>query len=317
MNDKQLKPLPLSAKTLERYKLRSRQRQKPGLLGGHLTRHKGQSLEFREFAPYTLGDDIRHIDWRNSARYGRSQDLLVRRFVAEEQLSLVISLDTRDTMALPALLPKIQMAAWLAEAIASISLHSHDRVMLHRLFGQTSNSMVEWRGASRGERIHAALRQLLRYQGQTDTVNLKVLHNYLPPTAIWLIITDLYFDLDEQAKLLARKIATAQDGLRWIILIDLDSWPHEKSLLGEGARLIEGPKLSASKTEFEISQEATQQIETNIKTHKAQFQKLIRRAGHDTVLWRWPASEIIQADQMFRSLFLADPILQRLFMRNL
>lgn len=279
-------------------------------------RRQGQSLEFRELAPYTLGDDIRHVDWLASARYGRPDDLLVRRFVAEEQLTVLISVDTRDTMELPQAMPKQQIALWLAEVVAWIALRSDDRVILHRLFGGRGSSIVELRGSENLRTIRFVLRRFEIDPQPAPSANLKELRPYLSPATVWLILTDFYFELDEQAVRLARQIAAAQDGWRWVILVDLNSWPHEKASLGEGVRRIEGPGLLSPESPYDITLENLQYIEEKIETHKLRFQKLIRGAGCDLVRWFWPAQEQPEPAQFFRNTFLTDKVLQRLFMRE-
>jgi hypothetical protein len=290
------------------------------MIGAHLMRRKGQSLEFREFAPYTLGDDIRHVDWRASARYGAGEDWLVRNFAAEEQLTIVISIDTRDTMGLPEAAPKVQIAFWLAEAIALIALCSNDQVILHRLFGRPAGSVVELRSSGdvhpTRSALHSALRRFSVYDGPTHPANLKVLSPYLPPAAVWVILTDLYFPWDKQAHLLARRIAAAQDGLRWVILVDLDSWPHEMVILGEGVRLIEGPRSKLTDTPVDITSDSIREVETKIDLHKRRFKKLIHHAVCDVISWKWPSSEKPEPESFFRNAFLGDKVLQRLFMRE-
>lgn len=322
-----LEALPLSSALLERYRIKSRQQHRPSLMGGHLMRRKGQSLEFREYVPYMPGDDIRHVDWRASARSGTGEDLLVRRFVAEEHLTLVISIDTRDTMALPERCSKIQLAMWLAEAIAWVTLRSDDRVVLHRLFGQDRNSLVELRGSGGLGRIRSTLRRFSpSYQNAenpvdpVNTANLSILRPYLPPTAVWVILTDFYFE-QAHAQNLARQIASAQDGLRWVILVDLDSWPYEKAILGEGARRIDGPGLNIEQREFEITAENLKQVEHEIDAHKRDFLDRIPRTGYDLNLWKWPKEvDTTLSDErfqrFFKDRFLADSILQRLFMKE-
>lgn len=311
-----LAPLPLSLAFLERYRIRARRHYRPSLVGGHLMRRKGQSLEFHELVPYILGDDIRYVDWRASARHGAAKDLLVRSFVSEEQLTLVISVDTCDTMRLPEAMPKMQIAFWLAEAVALIALRSDDRVVLHRLFGRSR--VGEMSGSSDFRRKRSGVRSILRRFGEGNaatTANLAVLRPHLPPAAVWLILTDLYLG-DDQASMLAREIATVQDGLRWVILIDLDSWPHEKAILGEGVRLIEGPGRRSSDTPVDIHAQNILKVEAEIKGHKQRFRQSIRRAGCDVVSWQWPAVGCPEPDQFFRSAFTEDKVLQRLFMRE-
>src|SRR6267142_6478022 len=144
---------PLSTAFLEQFRLRARQRTRAGQVGAHLRRRQGQSLEFRDFTPYTPGDDVRYIDWRVSLRVGQRGDLLVRRFGAEEQLTLAVSVDNRPRMHLPEHAPKIVMAGWLARALGEVALRRGDRVVLHRLFGAGPPGVVELR---QRRTLHAA-----------------------------------------------------------------------------------------------------------------------------------------------------------------
>ena len=122
--------LPIPSSQLDRYRLRLRQRDRGTVAGAHLIRQRGQSLEFREFRPYLPGDDIRHVDWRASARHQRRNELVVRTFEHEVQTRVVISIDTRATMRLPDVAPKLQLARWFAEAMAYIAGRYADSVAL-------------------------------------------------------------------------------------------------------------------------------------------------------------------------------------------
>jgi len=307
----QLQPLPLSRGTLARYRMATRRQRRAGMVGGHQVRRKGQSLDFREYEHYQPGDDIRHVDWRASARYGDVNDLLVRHYAAEEQLTMVISIDTRATMHLPESLPKLQIAAWLVEATASIALASQDRIYLHRLFGPAANSLFSLRGTSSSGRIRAVLRRFA--EEREETVNLKPLRTCLAPTTVWVIATDLYFG--GSAARLAQEIARAQDGYCWVVLIDLDSWPLERAILGEGARRIEGPGLETKHNRFEITSANLAMVETKIRDHKDRFFAKTRRSSCDRVPWHWPVAGTEPAT-FFRDRFLEDPVIQRLFMKD-
>ena len=46
--------------------------------GQYLSKARGRGMEFDDFRPYQSGDDIRHIDWRVSARTGTTQTKLFR-----------------------------------------------------------------------------------------------------------------------------------------------------------------------------------------------------------------------------------------------
>jgi hypothetical protein len=318
----QIKPFPLSRAVLENYRISSRRQKRPGLVGGHQMRRKGQSLEFYDYRPYMPGDDIRHVDWRASARHGSAEDLLVRTYVAEEQLTLIISIDTRDSMQLPAVMPKGLIAAWLAEAVSWITLRSGDQVILHRLFGSSGGSLDQLYGTSGLNAVRPVLQRFFSHKEKKGSpqANLQILQRYLKPAVVWLIISDLYFDMEAETNSegikLARRIAEAQDGMRWIILLDTDSWPYEKIYLGEGSRKIEGPALPVMEHPLEIDAPTILKVENRIKEHKQHLKEQISRGANDYLCWRWPAQEQPLPAAFFEDTFGKDRVLQRLFMKE-
>ena len=63
-----------------------------GTLGGpYLTKLKGRGMEFAEARSYQPGDDVRHIDWRVTARTGRTHTKLFRE-ERERPVMLVLDL---------------------------------------------------------------------------------------------------------------------------------------------------------------------------------------------------------------------------------
>lgn len=75
-----LDPLDLSSKRVFFGKLKGERRSK----------RRGQSVEFADHRPYTMGDDIRHIDWNI---YARLDHLFLKLFLEEEDLSLHVVID--------------------------------------------------------------------------------------------------------------------------------------------------------------------------------------------------------------------------------
>lgn len=64
--------------------------------GQHRAVRRGQGSEFDSLREYVIGDDVRSIDWRSSARRG---DVLVRTWRPERDRRLVLVLDTGRTSA--------------------------------------------------------------------------------------------------------------------------------------------------------------------------------------------------------------------------
>ena len=278
-------------------------------------RRKGQSLEFRDFAAYTPGDDIRHVDWTASFRHSLGEELLVKNFAAEEQMTLAISVDVRESMKLPGSMPKLQIAAWLAEAVARIALASGDRVLFHPLFGQ-GLPVFTVAGPGQASRIRETFQSWALQAGEEGKSNLDALRGRLPPACVWMILTDVYFGSGQVIRELSHQIGNARRGHRWIVLADLDSWPSERAALGIGARKIEGPGLAYRTRWVDISHRTLRSVESRIEEHKTHFRELVDGAGLDWLSWHWPPNPEPDGLRFFKDRFFHDPVIRRLFMKE-
>ncbi len=317
---------------LEQYRLEARRLTRRNLVGGHIVQRQGQSLDFHDYASYTPGDDIRHVDWRTSMRtYGRevfqlSDKWLIRRFMADRHMTLYISIDTHPTMTLPRIqtrnlqgpvpnISKLQIALWLAEALSFVAMQYKDQVVWHPLFGRHAGV----RPMNRVEQIQDGYKTIesavaqLTSGSDADMLNQEGLSRYLPPSAAWIIITDFYFS-EKAAQQLLGHIQAAQEGRRWIILVDLDSWGYEQAMLLDRFCQIEGPeseskKLRATKVQLE-------KVRSRIIEHKHTILESIKRV--DCTEWRWGmdlnTAERIQS--FFEKSFQGDLELKRLFMKD-
>lgn len=63
--------------------------------GPALSHHRGHGMELHDVRPYQSGDDIRHMDWRATAR---SSKPTTKVFLEERQHSLFLVVDRRPTM---------------------------------------------------------------------------------------------------------------------------------------------------------------------------------------------------------------------------
>jgi hypothetical protein len=307
---------------VERLRRASRERFRSGLVGAHLARRRGQSLEFREFAAYLPGDDVRTVDWRASARFGLTdvRRWLVRRFDAEEHVQVAVSIDLGETMAGPDALPKWVVAGWLAEALAWALLRSGHGVVLHGLHTDAPVPPVRLRGGRDARRARSSVSALLArsFGGSARRfpfgprgrpagagprrANLDALWPHLPPAAVWVAITDCYA-VPKRGRELAAALRRAQDGQRWVLLVELDSWPHERAFVGEGARRILGPGLDPDGVAVEIEREDLDGAGAAIEENAAPYRRAVR-GGH--VRWPWPRQGRVEGGAFFRRALEAD-----------
>ncbi len=94
--------------------------------GRYLSVSKGRGMEFDEIRPYQMGDDIRTIDWRVTARTGKTHTKLFRE---ERERPVFISVDYRASMqfATRGVFKAVQ-AAKLAALLAWVAQHQGDKV---------------------------------------------------------------------------------------------------------------------------------------------------------------------------------------------
>jgi len=105
-------------------------RRAAGLLEGrHRSIFTGHGQDFDDQVEYRPGDDIGDIDWKSSARAGHP---IIRRFVRESNLSMVVAVDTGRNMAAaaPSGEPKSKVAMFAADVVAYLARSRGDLVAL-------------------------------------------------------------------------------------------------------------------------------------------------------------------------------------------
>lgn len=121
---------------LERLAILSRQAISGRMQGERRSTKRGQSVEFADFRPYTLGDDFRRIDWN---AYARLERFFIKLFIEEEDTLVHLLLDTSASMnwGKP---NKHDYSVRAAAALGYIALASLDRVTAAGLNGAAANN---------------------------------------------------------------------------------------------------------------------------------------------------------------------------------
>jgi len=124
--------------------------------GERKSKRRGASVEFADHRQYSVGDDLRHIDWNV---YGRLDRLFLKLFLEEEDLHFYTLLDTSLSMDFgePT---KLHYGKQVAAALAFIGLVNHDRVMLDTFSSGLDAGMNSVRGRSQMYRIVGYLDKL-------------------------------------------------------------------------------------------------------------------------------------------------------------
>jgi uncharacterized protein (DUF58 family) len=151
---------------LERLLLLMRSPVRGGLKGGRRSVKKGQSVEFADYRDYTLGDDLRQLDWNV---YARLERLFVKLFVEEEDVTVTLLIDASASMA-SGQPQKLLFAKRAAAALGYIGLASEDRVAVSALSGRVARRRAALRGSGRVFRLLADLSAIEPADGPTDLV---------------------------------------------------------------------------------------------------------------------------------------------------
>lgn len=110
--------------------------------GERRTFRKGSGVEFMDYRPYTVGDDLRYVDWNI---YSRLQKLLLKLYVEEEDMCLHLLVDGSASMGLgePS---KLDYALRVAGALGYIGLTNLERVAVSLLAHDAARTLRPLRG---------------------------------------------------------------------------------------------------------------------------------------------------------------------------
>jgi uncharacterized protein (DUF58 family) len=110
---------------LERLQVATRRRLAGQLSAEHRSPRHGATLDFAEYREYHPGDDYRRVDY---AALARLDQLLVRLYEAEDDLTVRLLVDTSGSMATG---DKMEQARRIAAALGFVALVRRDAVTVH------------------------------------------------------------------------------------------------------------------------------------------------------------------------------------------
>lgn len=138
------------------------------MTGNYRSHFKGQGMQFAEHRTYVPGDDVRHIDWKVSAR---TRDVLVKKFEEERELNvfLVVDLSASGNFGSNEKL-KIEAVAEIASMLAHAAAHTGDKVGALLFAGEVEKIIPPKKGRAHVLRI---VRDILSHQTKSSGTNLK------------------------------------------------------------------------------------------------------------------------------------------------
>ena len=154
---------PKFLEAVSRLRLVSKRVARGGRPAEQRSRDLGSGIEFRDFRPYSPGDDFRAIDWNIYRRLGR---VFLRLFEELEDLPVYLATDVSDSAFLEDD-PRARTGLRTAFALASIALHQHDRVGVFSFGEDLEVAMRPQSGRGKAMQIASTLSGL-NPKGRTD-----------------------------------------------------------------------------------------------------------------------------------------------------
>lgn len=153
-------------------------------------RVRGGDTEFERLRPYQVGDEIRHVDWRASAR---RDDLVVRQYQAESNQNVVFAIDTgRGMRGESRGITSIDHALGAALLTADVALRGGDRAGLFTFDDKPRSFSRPMGGRSGGRKLTRAAHALDASLAATDYRSAMVfLKTQMKARSLFVVFTNL------------------------------------------------------------------------------------------------------------------------------
>ncbi len=164
------------------------------LSGMHRSPYFGQSVEFLQHREYTMGDDLRHVNWKVWARQDR---LYVKQFEEETNLRCYMMVDVSGSMAYgKGPLTKYEYACTLAASLAYLILRQQDAVS-----GVTFDDTIRSQTPMRSRRNHImSIVEMFNVQDPREKTGMADILRRVAEKAkrgMIVLISDLLTDVDD------------------------------------------------------------------------------------------------------------------------
>lgn len=173
--------------------------------GQYRSHFKGHGVQFSDHRQYVPGDDVRHIDWKASAR---SREPLIKKFEEERELTVLLLVDVSASEGFGSSRKlKGEVAAEVAGMLAYAASHTGDKVGVVLFGGEIEQIIPPKKGRQHILRI---IRDLLSHRPRTRGTDLagalERAGRVLKHSGVVFILSDfLAEDYELQLKRLARR----------------------------------------------------------------------------------------------------------------
>ena len=187
-------------KHLERLSLIINKRVTSNYVGERESVFTGEGLVFKDHRIYAPGDEIKNLDWKV---YARTDDLFVRTFEAERNLTVHVILDMSASMDFGKPIKKSNYASMLALGFAYMALKNNEKFVI-----STFSDKLEVFRAKKGRgQLMKVLDYLNHKKPKGDSkldASLGKYKKWIDSKALIVIVSDFLYDIEEIKNVLYR-----------------------------------------------------------------------------------------------------------------
>ncbi|MES2921365.1 MAG: DUF58 domain-containing protein [Verrucomicrobiota bacterium] len=171
-------------------------------VGEHRSPFHGFAIEFAQHREYTVGDDLRHLDWKV---LGRTDRYYIKQYEQDTNFVAHLVVDGSESMTYGSdKLTKLDYAKALAACLAYLVLGQSDAIAVN-IFDTEVRDRFE-RTDNKGK-IHEIMHRLASFEAKEGTRTAKVLNDLaatLRSRSIVILISDLFDDEESLQKSIER-----------------------------------------------------------------------------------------------------------------
>ena len=185
---------------LDRFALILNKRVTSSYVGTRASTMIGRGLIFKDHQIYSPGDDYRSIDWRV---YARSDDLFIKRYEEERNLTIHIIIDFSASMGFGERKKKNEFASQIAIGFAYMALKNNERFVISTF----SDSLHLFKPRKGRKQLAQIVEYLNKLKPQGTSLLQDSLHRYknmIGSKSMIIIISDFLYDVEEVKKALGR-----------------------------------------------------------------------------------------------------------------
>ena|SRR3989338_8433517 len=185
---------------LDRFSLIIKKKITSNYVGSRASTSYGSGLIFKDYRDYVMGDDIRAIDWNI---YARTEELFVKRFEEERNITIKIIVDASASMNFGEKIKKFEYASMIGLGFTHMALKNNERFE----FSTFAEQLVTYRAKKGKSQLLAILSYLNSTTAKGKSNFKRSLEEYrktVSSRSMIVLISDFLFDLQELKDILYR-----------------------------------------------------------------------------------------------------------------